>query len=282
MKTLFIGFLMSAVAVQGFTPHDRALSAPEPNPIVILVHGRGQSGMDTAWMRRDWKRQLDTALVSVGSAPMRDADVRLAWYADALDPNAENDCVAPATRLDEMGLGDITRVLFASLADALPTDESRPARAFFGELLWFVDDAMRCSAGRRFGAVLQAAAAESRPIVVVAYSMGALVAYDYLQRHALHGADIRLITAGSPLGARDFHEILLGVNAKLSVPGSVTSWTNVYDPDDPVAAPVGIPSVSDLRTETPYGGSAHYQGRYLRDPAMGRALARAMAARGER
>jgi len=276
--------MLGALACVGAPPPTSGAAiepATQPLPLVILVHGRGQLGLDTAAMRREWKRDLDASLASVGLPALRDDDVRLAWYADALDPNAENECARPVSGggVEELGLGDVTRALFASLASALPANESRGARSVFGELLYFLDGDTRCAAGKRFGAQYREAIAQNRPVVIVAYSLGSVVTYDYLKTHGATGADVRLITAGSPLGAREFRELLFGVGAPPpALPSGVTTWVNLYDPDDPFASPVGAPTAIDWRTESPYGGSAHYHGRYLRDPAMGRALGRAICA----
>lgn len=273
--------MLGALACVGAPPHSRAAVEPatQPLPLVILVHGRGQLGLDTAAMRREWKRDLDASLASVGLPALRDDDVRLAWYADALDPNAQNECARPASRVEELGLGDVTRVLFASLASALPAHEGRGARSVFGELLYFLDGDTRCAAGKRFGAQYREAIGRNRPLIIVAYSLGSIVTYDYLKTHGAMGADVRLITAGSLLGAREFRELLFGIGAPPpALPSGVSTWVNLYDPADPFASPIGAPSAIDWRTESPYGGSAHYHGRYLRDPAMGRALGRALCA----
>jgi pimeloyl-ACP methyl ester carboxylesterase len=179
--------------------------------------------------------------------------------------------------VDQLQLGDVTRLLFASLTSAIPEQESRGARSLLGELLYFMDGSVRCAATRRLDAVVRPALAAGRPVVIVAYSMGAVVAHDYLSSLPVKNATIHLITAGSPLGMREFRELLFGVGAAgPRKPASVATWTNVYDPDDPFSAPVGAAAVVDRRVEQPYGGSAHYHGRYLRDPATGRAILEAL------
>lgn len=279
MKSMFTALSLAALSAAGSPPSIPATAAIEhaPRPVVVLVHGRGQLGLDTAALRREWKRELDTALASVGMPTLRDDDVRLAWYADALDPSVETTCT-PRVATSELGLGDVTRMLFASLADAIPADDGNGARGVLGELLYFVDGSLRCAAGHRLHAVVTRALDERRPVIIVAYSLGALVSYDYLRDRTSQRGGIHLITAGSPLGAREFRELLFGVGAAIPErPAGVASWVNLYDPDDPFAAPVSNPAAAiDRRTERAYGGSAHFHGRYLRDPAMGKALAQAL------
>ena len=276
---LFLPLFTAASLATAAVAAESVPTPEKPRPVVVLVHGRGQLGLDTAMLRREWQRELDTALASVGLPALRDDEVRLAWYADVLDPEVENECAVPAGSVQELGLGEVTRVLFSSLTSTIPERESRGARALFGELLYFMDGSMRCAATRRLDAVVRPVLAQGRPVIIVAYSLGAVVAHEYLSALPVKGADIRLITAGSPLGMREFRELLFGVGAAMPPrPASVTSWVNVYDPDDAFAAPVGLDSVSDRRVERPYGGSAHFHGRYLRDPAMGRAVGEALCA----
>src|SRR5258705_13759383 len=75
-----------------------------PRPLVILVHGRGQSGQDSAALHREWKLDLDSALALVGMPSLRDDDVRLARYADVLDPEAGANCAPTRSDTDSPGV----------------------------------------------------------------------------------------------------------------------------------------------------------------------------------
>ena len=253
-------------------------------PIVILVHGRGQFGYDSAATRREWKRDLDSALAIVGMPRLRDEDVRLAWYADVLDPQSDEGCGLTDDRgVDHLGLGSFARGVLSSLSSAMSdSGESREARGLFGDILYFLDSSTRCAAQERVSAVLDAATAERRPVIVVAYSLGSLVTYGHLRAHAgPRPNDLRLITMGSPLGVRELRDLLMQSDSdSLRAPDGVKSWDNIYDPDDFFAAPLrGKVTLRDLRdrpTESESDYSPHQLRRYSRDRATGMALGRAL------
>lgn len=267
--------LLSAAVARAVAP---AIAAEPPRPVVVLVHGRGQLGADTAALRRDWKRHLDTALGSAGFAGLRDEDVRLAWYADVLDPANEGSCERrlPA---DENGVGSMVRGFLVSLVSVMPDSgpaTDRDARSLIGDMLYVVDPATRCAAESRLGAVLRDARGTGRPVIVVAYSLGAIVAYEYLARMRADSAaaPMHLITIGSPLGMPVARELLSGSTGELRAPAAVSRWVNLYDRDDAFAASLGLghPAVSDRELAAAPTGDPHWVERYLRDAATGRAL----------
>lgn len=252
-------------------------------PLVILVHGRGHLGDDTASLRRSWKQDLDSGLSTIQLPPLPDADVRLAFYADVLDPEFTEGC-GPARDGDAMeeGFDTFTRDLFAGIASLLPKSEAPEARGLLGDVLYIADGSRRCAAGRRFGDAIELAAKEHRPIVVVAYSLGALVAYDYLNSPAAKDlSGVRFITLGSPLGVPEIRGILGHGSDALRMPPSVTDWDNVYDPSDAFAASIATrlsaTSVRDRATRARATGDAHYIRHYLRDPATASAVAAALS-----
>lgn len=279
MRFLALPLAIAAVAVGSI------VAQPAPRPIVILVHGRGHLDADSASLRREWKRDLDSALATVGLPRLAAEDVRLAWYADALDPDVESPCATNELRTDSLGFEGFARGLIVALATALPKTEAPEARALLGDLLYVTDAATRCAAERRVGSVIESAISEKRPVVVVAYSLGSLVAYGYLNARApaakRHG-DVRLITLGSPLGNREIRDMLGGGRDSLRVPAGVSVWENVYDPSDPFAAPlegsVSAKGIRDRATASPSDYDSHYIGRYLRDAATGGAVGRALCA----
>ncbi|HMC57387.1 MAG TPA: hypothetical protein VKH19_19555 [Gemmatimonadaceae bacterium] len=261
-----------------------ARSAADARPIVILVHGRGQFGQDTAALRRDWTADIDSALSKAGVPALPSSDVRLAWYADALDPDSSYSC-APRVRMtganEELDIRDIASGFLNFLAGAVGED-SREMRGFVGETMYVLDSQSRCAAEARVGKVIRAAAAEHRPVVVVAYSLGSLVTYGYLLS-ADSLANIRLVTVGSPLALRPVREIIFGEQAgTLRVPKSVLSWENVYDASDVLAGPLSgqLPEgvLRDRPTHASSAEEAHAIARYFRDQATGEALRDAICA----
>jgi len=260
-----------------------ATPAEQPTrPLVILVHGRGHVGADTAWLRREWKRDLDSSLTLVGLPRLRDEDVRLAWYADILDPESDPRCTKATTETRTGDVAPFMRGLLGALASLVPADEAPEARALLGDVLYVMDHPTRCAAQERVGKAIEAAMRDKRPVVVVAYSLGAIVTYEFLKGYVARDGDpgVSLVTIGSPLGNREIRE-LLGARDSLSVPSIVRVWENVYDPDDAFAAPLneeGRPTraIRDRVTERRAGAEAHHIARYLRDAATGEAVGRAL------
>lgn len=74
----------------------------------------------------------------------------------------------------------------------------------------------------------------TEPTIVIAHSLGTIIAYNMLKEIEGKGYDIRLlITLGSPLGVKSVQRQLRG---RLSHPSSLKgSWHNIYDPLDYVA-----------------------------------------------
>ncbi len=93
-----------------------------------------------------------------------------------------------------------------------------------------------------------------RPTIVVAHSLGTIVAYDVLRTRPRNVP--LFMTLGSPLGIRTIRIRL----TPLSFPGGVARWENYYDDRDPIAlypldsANFGVEpeilNVSDIQNQT--------------------------------
>jgi len=97
------------------------------------------------------------------------------------------------------------------------------------------DRAAREAVQERLRERLRSALAEGRQIMLIAHSMGSIIAYDVLAAtgRSLPGLRIsHFVTVGSPLGLAPVKEI---VAAPLSVPDCVARWSNFADPRDRVA-----------------------------------------------
>lgn len=253
----------------------------QPRPLVILVHGRGQLGSDSAAVRREWKNELDAALTSRGFPKLRDEEVALAWYADVVDPDVVAACDRPR-RPDEAGIAEFARGFLVSLASVIPDSGragDRQARSLLGDALYVMDPSTRCAAETRFGNLVKVARGAGRPVIVVAYSLGAVVAYEWLSR-AGDSSAVQLITLGSPLGVPVAREILTGNVGALRVPRAVSRWVNIYDAADAFAAPLGLGGTRSLDrvAKSDRGHDPHRVNRYLRDEETGAALGEALCA----
>jgi hypothetical protein len=84
----------------------------------------------------------------------------------------------------------------------------------------------------RLRGALRTAHAQGREIMLIAHSMGSIVAYDVLRRSGRTLPGLRIahfVTLGSPLGLTGIAEIVAG---SLRVPECVARWSNLADPSD--------------------------------------------------
>jgi hypothetical protein len=252
--------------------------AAAPRPLVIFVHGRTQLGADTTAMRRQWESVIDSGLVAAGEPALRDEDVRLAWYADALDPESDADCAIAANDTVGVTLGLFARSL-VSLMAADSTQDTRDVRSALSDIFFVMDRGKRCAADQAIARVVDSVTAV-RPVIIVAYSLGSVVTYDYLRtasRDVLRR--VHLITLGSPLGVSVLRELLLD-NEEATAPDGLASWENVYDPDDDFSAPLHLSDDTTRWHDRPTARSSrnmpHDVTHYLADPSTIDALKRAL------
>ncbi len=78
----------------------------------------------------------------------------------------------------------------------------------------------------------------TQPTLVIAHSLGTIVAFDVLSAPDYDGPqEISLVTLGSPLGIVNVQERLRdGIGTPNPIPGPVVTWSNFADPRDPVAS----------------------------------------------
>jgi hypothetical protein len=102
----------------------------------------------------------------------------------------------------------------------------------------------------------QALNAVAGPAVVVAHSLGTVIAYDVLSEPALAGRIVPLlVTLGSPLGYTEIQDV---ITKPLRLPAPVQLWANFADPLDVVALDTsladefqGAPRIIDARVDNP-------------------------------
>jgi hypothetical protein len=290
----------TALAVTFVTISTVAARSPHretaPRPIVLLLHGRGQLGRDTADIRTDWLRSLETGIGKLTTRQLIESrDVRLVWYADILDPTSSAGCEADVRSTRQRRSGEdegevlqlllgVTSTLFTSLYEAMPEDSRFSMRSLVGDVMYLGDRWRRCAVDRRLESALAQATREKRPIILVAHSFGSLVAYSYLRgdRSRSPGTEpeiYRYVTLGSMLGIPELQELLLGRAAPISLPTNVRSWVNVRHTADPFAAPLvdstGRRQGAKIREVVTGANVAdpHDIIAYLRDSSTARAIA---------
>ena len=80
------------------------------------------------------------------------------------------------------------------------------------------------------------------PLVVLAHSLGSIIAFDVLSEPGMAGRDVTFITVGSPLGlgpAQDHLRVWRG-SRPIEIPAGVSTWRNFHAAGDPVAAGSGL------------------------------------------
>ncbi|MGQ4401326.1 serine peptidase [Streptomyces hayashii] len=245
---------------------------------VLAVHGVGNSfGRGLSGERLEQRRQLQATAwarhlaAGLGADPER-LDVDFAYYADKLDTHAGPPAQGPGDGgpltdplaqqmmeawADALGMsrppaqGHLTlpvRQLAAWLARRFDLDEGRLrifVRLFFAEVATYlraVDGKERIDAREEVAARIM----RHRPRVVVAHSLGSVVAYE-----ALHGtpeAGVELfLTLGSPLALPGvvFERLDPAPTGAAPPyrgirPSGAARWVNIADPGDPVAVPPGL------------------------------------------
>lgn len=213
------------------------------------VDAAGAAGRLAGW----WRQALLKGL------PQADKiDVQVAYYADLLrrdsgqqgeyehgDVPMDDLVVAWAAQLGapaEVASGWLTAPLRSAIgwvAHQYGLDHAlleKFVRAFFGELhRYFADPDARAAVVDRVVEQLH----RNRPHVVIAHSLGSVVAYEALTRAATPRIEL-LLTLGSPLAMPGlvFERLATGIAGPV-VPEAVGRWINIADVGDVIAVPVG-------------------------------------------
>jgi hypothetical protein len=237
---------------------------------LLFVHGRGQAGLKTADLQSAWLSALVKGAQALGKELPANLEVAFPYYGDVLDdfvkranlpltsevitrggqPNdnflAFQADVAQALRvqagvtddqvLSEYGNNPKPRgplnwewvhAIFRAIdqyGGGLSSDviEQFTRDVYLYTTVQTVRDAV--------DAIVRAQLNEKRTIVV-AHSLGTVVAYNVLRADTRALSVPLLTTVGSPLGIRAIRDQLL----PLSFPAHVQAWYNAYDPRDVVA-----------------------------------------------
>jgi hypothetical protein len=245
-RVFVIAGLMALTAA--VPPDDRG------RPVILLVHGRGMVDRDSATTRKLWVDALKSGLATVTrDAAITERDVRVVWYADVLDPRSTAGCEYdrndPRARREATQDPDLRS--FVSLAGNLigsltgllaDTGMSVQLRGLASDAAFLSDARKRCASEQRVSDAIDRARREGRPVILVAHSLGSLVAYDYLSaRHDSVLVD-RFLTIGSMLGSPELRRLLIGGDSTdtLSKPASAKTWINIFNEKDPIAGPVSL------------------------------------------
>ena len=229
---------------------------------IVGVHGVGKQRLGSNTLLKDWEPALADGLDRAGGPQLVSGDLHMAFYGDLFRPAghtlAVGDPMFTADDVDEPE-AELLMQWWAACARVDPAVPppgadtlARSPRAvqtalrvlqhsrFFGGLSlralvfdlkqvrrYLTDEDLRVAARRK---VEEAIGPDTR--VVVAHSLGSVVAFEALCERPGHGVRA-LVTLGSPLGMRMVVDRLRP--GPETWPGTA-SWTNVVDEGDVVAA----------------------------------------------
>ncbi|WP_454730105.1 hypothetical protein [Cellulosimicrobium protaetiae] len=261
---------------------------------LVLVHGRDNQGLDADVLDRTWTAVLDAGLSAAGSGRvLHDDDTSFVFYGDTLAGLVAGDAEPPPVTvhalaaLPDAELAFVAAVVEEVLRGAGAGVPARPEGAGTGggadvgawlNLLlsaldryvpglssgvvvllardvwaYLHDDAVRTTIDDAVAAAIPV----DGPAVVIAHSLGSVVAYSVLREHpdAARWDVPLLLTLGSPLAIRAIRDAL-AARAPLRVPTPVRRWVAVRDRRDaltlhglgPDAFPLdpATPAIEDL------------------------------------
>lgn len=232
---------------------------------IVITHGRDQAFAIPATMERAWADALRFGLDRAGMADSGSVDIGFAFYGDIWRPDGrdEGERGAATAATEETAtairsaLNEPPSDLEAAIAgELLPADAASLERGgwdslaavvrrldqVFGVgqavLAWFLKDLDEYFRdpeirGRAMAAVLDACRARTGGTLLLAHSMGSIVAYDLLATHGAHALGITgLVTFGSPLGLDSIRRRLDWFHPGTPFPDHLVIWTNVYNRKD--------------------------------------------------
>ncbi|MFE2639611.1 hypothetical protein ACFXKX_22965 [Streptomyces scopuliridis] len=278
---------------------------------VVLVHGIAQEVKGPETLLADWYPALSDGLALAADRHVERGEVSMAFYGDLFRPVGHRGLGAPELDASDLQEGLERELLLqwwrsASTLEARVVDPAAPARlrtphlvqralnalshsTFFAGL----SERMMISSARQVRryftepetrAGIQDRLAQritDETEVIVAHSLGTVVAYEALCAHP-GWPDLTLVTLGSPLGVRNlvFDRLMpRPSHGRGRWPASVKCWINIADVADVVAlakelAPTFGERVRDLRIYN--GAKAHDVRPYLTARETGHAIAQAL------
>jgi hypothetical protein len=284
---------------------------------LVMVHGRAQQGKDPVALEQQWRDALGDGLQRGNATLPAETSFAFPFYADRLMELVRQSQVPLGAHAVQRGseaddgeefrramLADIAAgagVSDADIRDELPADAL--AR---GPQNWELVQAMLRALDRiplvnaaaidtftrdvyvylTFPAVrdevdqIVAATIPDEPCVVLAHSLGTVVAYNALAKRAAQPQCLRFVTVGSPLAIVAIKDWL---DKPIHSPVCVKSWFNAYDNRDVVAlraldaANFGVePPIENKGDVNNFTDNRHGIAGYLADPVVAQRIAEAI------
>jgi len=251
---------------------------------LVLIHGRDQDGKDEALLRKTWTDGLEVGLSSAGLGAISEHEVVFPYYGDELaqmvaaakqglahgtakggnsgilsDPNymrllAE---ILEGAQEGEISVDVATTKGLQNTALAIRLAQLADKTSFGCRILSLMTEDVilyltKPGIELQLNAKIQQAIG-TEPCVVVAHSLGSIIAYRVLRQLGAQAKVRRFITLGSPLGLETIRK-LLSPPAR-EVPKGVASWVNAFDRKDIVALHPLDTSTWDVRPPIENHGS---------------------------
>ncbi|SFD04578.1 hypothetical protein SAMN04487968_1272 [Nocardioides terrae] len=253
-------------------------------PTLVYLHGIGADHDDA------WRDVLDAALRAVGYPGLDGVECRAPKYPNTLRyPSDEHHPLPPQTVRSltgdardevrwrvERATADLERALSAHTAGRMTPLVAETVPAVMKVLpqarRYLEDDATRANTLHRVLAALP----ESGPILLLAHSLGSILAADLITRLPVDIEVVGMITLGSPAGHLGLHKGSDRLEALREPPPHLAWWLNVWGGADPVTGMRGIshrfPWVLDIGLPNVRHPMANYLGSATVASAVGRAL----------
>jgi hypothetical protein len=288
---------------------------------LIFIHGRSQGGKDAEELRLFWEGSLDRAFHKARLKWPANTEVVLPFYADDLDRMVEEvksplvtnvmlrGTPPPVSSQEALRVEILREMIDAQGGNAIEKIEAQfagqPRERGFQNWPWvlamlrvldstpiggdLIDKITRdVWVYVTFGGVrrkidqIVAAAIPAEPCVVVAHSLGTIVAYNILSDRTPDSQPIpMLMTLGSPLGIR---AISARLRRPLAMPTGVKAWFNAHDPRDTVALHKLdrdhfdiTPAIEDYADVDNFTDNRHSIDGYLADPEVARRIHAALS-----
>lgn len=285
---------------------------------LVFIHGMKNEGQDADALMNRWHDALREGLSAAGIAAPGAYDVEMPYYGDVLHKLTDGAKDGPGVARrgpDDVGpnVGDFEQEYYkllkehlnipdAEIVDELPDGvrqrgpanwewvqaiaravekRSKVISEFALKAVPQVDGYLnRPNVQRAVDEVVEPALAKPGATVVIAHSLGTIVAYRLLKKLSGRLEVPLFFTLGSPLGI----DLVVRRVAPINTPKTIAKWVNAADERDYVALvsklekpnyPVPIVNISDIRNG---GEDPHSIGEYLKQKSVGAAIGAAMTA----
>lgn len=258
-------------------------------PTLLFLHGVGGGDRDD-----HWRAALEQSLQLIGYDDLGDVSVKAPKYAHALR-GADETLKLPALTIKTQS-GDRARPQRRDFERRIGALEVRLGRhnqgsgwvagdlvnhvalhvpAFVQATNYLTKGYVRSNVLHR---ILKDVPTQGR-LVIVAHSLGSVIAADLLRRLPT-GVEVEgLVTIGSPLAHPKFHVDKLA-STLADPPANLGWWVNFWNPADPVTTHKGassaFPWLLDFRVRTPVGPQVHGAVTYLSNEVVASAIGYAL------